>query len=171
VTTSISDGRHSYADLAAALRRFGADPRKDLIELHRRMVFNILVTNDDDHLRNHGFLHAPKGWRLSPLYDVVPKPQVGSERTLVLGVGPHGRAAILDNAIAVPGWDSPRTTRAPCDRRCWTRRMAPGRHSALPGATGLGNASAWTLLYQPRSAARWSGPHGLSDLGRPCYGS
>lgn len=93
-------GRHSYADLAAALRRVGADPRKDLIELYRRMVFNILVTNDDDHLRNHGFLHAPKGWRLSPLYDVVPKPQVGSERTLVLGVGPRGRAATLDNAIA-----------------------------------------------------------------------
>ena len=93
-------GRHSYADLAAALRQFGADPRKDLIELYRRMVFNILVTNDDDHLRNHGFLHAKKGWRLSPLYDVVPKPQVGSERTLVLGVGPQGRAATLANAIA-----------------------------------------------------------------------
>jgi len=96
-------GRHSYADLAAALRRYGADPRSDLIELFRRMVFNILVTNDDDHLRNHGFLLETKGWRLSPLYDVVPKPQVGFERTLVLGVGPHGRAATLENAIAGAG--------------------------------------------------------------------
>ncbi|CAN5874764.1 type II toxin-antitoxin system HipA family toxin [soil metagenome] len=93
-------GRHSYADLAAALRRYGADPRADLLELFRRMVFNILVTNDDDHLRNHGFLWEAKGWRLSPLYDVVPKPQVGSERTLVLGVGPQGRAATLENAIS-----------------------------------------------------------------------
>jgi serine/threonine-protein kinase HipA len=93
-------GRHSYADLAGALRQFGADPRADLLELYRRMVFNILVTNDDDHLRNHGFLFAQNGWRLSPLYDVVPKPQVGLERTLVLGVGPQGRAATLDNAIA-----------------------------------------------------------------------
>ncbi|MDI1366245.1 MAG: HipA domain-containing protein, partial [bacterium] len=93
-------GRHSYADLAAALRQYGSDPRGDLVELYRRMVFNILVTNDDDHLRNHGFLWEPRGWRLSPLYDVVPKPQVGHERTLVLGVGPQGRAATLNNAIA-----------------------------------------------------------------------
>jgi serine/threonine-protein kinase HipA len=93
-------GRHSYADLAGALRQFGANPRHDLLELYRRMVFNILVTNDDDHLRNHGFLHGSKGWRLSPLYDVVPKPQVSLDRTLVLGVGPQGRAATLDNAIA-----------------------------------------------------------------------
>lgn len=96
-------GRHSYADLAAALRRYGADPRADLAELYRRMVFNILVTNDDDHLRNHGFLWEVKGWRLSPLYDVVPKPQVGFERTLVLGVGPQGRAATLGNAIGGAG--------------------------------------------------------------------
>ncbi len=96
-------GRHSYADLAGALRRFGADPRRDLTELYRRMVFNILVTNDDDHLRNHGFLFGVGGWRLSPLYDVVPKPQVGRERTLVLGVGPQGRAATLENALAGAG--------------------------------------------------------------------
>ncbi len=96
-------GRHSYADLASALRQYGANPRRDLIELFRRMVFNILVTNDDDHLRNHGFLWEARGWRLSPLYDVVPKPQVGLERTLVLGVGPQGRAATLQNAIAGAG--------------------------------------------------------------------
>lgn len=96
-------GRHTYADLAAALRQYGADPRADLVELFRRMVFNILVTNDDDHLRNHGFLWESRGWRLSPLYDVVPKPQVGLERTLVLGVGPRGRAATLENAIAGAG--------------------------------------------------------------------
>ncbi|MGO4123846.1 type II toxin-antitoxin system HipA family toxin [Inquilinus sp. YAF38] len=93
-------GRHSYADLAAALRQYGTNPRTDLVELFRRMVFNILVTNDDDHLRNHGFLWEGKGWRLSPLYDVVPKPQVGLERTLVLGVGPQGRGATLENAVA-----------------------------------------------------------------------
>jgi serine/threonine-protein kinase HipA len=64
------------------------------------MVFNILVTNDDDHLRNHGFLFDATGWHLSPLYDVVPKPQVGLERRLVLGVGPEGRNATLGNALA-----------------------------------------------------------------------
>ncbi|MCA6332554.1 MAG: HipA domain-containing protein [Phenylobacterium sp.] len=92
--------RYTYADLAAALRQHGVEVRRDLHELFRRMVFNILVTNDDDHLRNHGFLFDGGGWRLSPLYDVVPKPQVGLERRLVLGVGPQGREATLSNALA-----------------------------------------------------------------------
>lgn len=64
------------------------------------MVFNILVTNDDDDLRNHGFLFDGAGWRLSSLYDVVPKPQVGLERRLVLGIGPEGRNATIGNALA-----------------------------------------------------------------------
>jgi serine/threonine-protein kinase HipA len=91
---------HSYADLAGVIRQHGTNVRADLHELFRRMVFNILVTNDDDHLRNHGFLREGEGWNLSPLYDVVPKPQVGLERRLVLGVGPKGRLATLENALA-----------------------------------------------------------------------
>lgn len=94
----------SYGDLAQAIRRY-AHPqciRADNEELFRRMVFNILVSNDDDHLRNHGFLWDPRlpGWRLSPLYDVLPRPSVAFERQLHLGVGPQGRAATLDNAHA-----------------------------------------------------------------------
>jgi serine/threonine-protein kinase HipA len=92
--------RYSYADLAAVLRQHGTKVRDDLRELFRRMLFNILVTNDDDHLRNHGFLYDGNGWRLSPLYDVVPKPQIGHQRRLVLGVGPQGRDATLENALA-----------------------------------------------------------------------
>ena len=92
--------RYSYADLAGVIRQHGTKVRNDLHELFRRMVFNILVTNDDDHLRNHGFLMEDAGWRLSPLYDVVPKPQVGLERRLVLGVGPASRDATLNNALA-----------------------------------------------------------------------
>ena len=92
--------RFSYADLAGAIRQFGTEVRQDLHELFRRMLLNILVTNDDDHLRNHGFLFDGEGWRLSPLYDVVPKPQLGLERRLVLGVGPEGRNATIENALA-----------------------------------------------------------------------
>jgi serine/threonine-protein kinase HipA len=78
---------------------------RDRRELYARMVFNIMVTNDDDHLRNHAFLYdqTTGGWRLSPLYDVVPKPQVARERMLHLSVGPQGRAARLDNALAGAG--------------------------------------------------------------------
>jgi serine/threonine-protein kinase HipA len=103
-------GRHestspdaSYAEISHALAQWGARGHvaSDNAELFARMVFNILVSNNDDHLRNHAFLHdeANGGWRLSPLYDVVPKPQVAMERYLHLGVGPQGRAARLDNAL------------------------------------------------------------------------
>lgn len=97
----------SYASIAAALERFGMRGQiaPDREELFGRMVFNILVSNDDDHLRNHAFLYDPDGlgWHLSPLYDVVPKPQVSQERMLHLAVGPNGRAARLDNALVGAG--------------------------------------------------------------------
>jgi serine/threonine-protein kinase HipA len=66
---------HSYIEIADALRHYGADTAADLLDLWRRIVFNVLVSNLDDHLRNHGFLYAgPDGWRLSPAYDVNPVP-------------------------------------------------------------------------------------------------
>ena len=94
----------SYADIADAVRRYCHPDviRADNEELFRRMVFNILVSNDDDHLRNHGFLWDPRlaGWRLSPLYDVLPRPGLAQQRFLHLGVGRQGRLATLDNALA-----------------------------------------------------------------------
>jgi serine/threonine-protein kinase HipA len=93
----------SYADLAQAVRRY-CHPhviRENNRELFERLVFNIFVNNDDDHLRNHGFVWDPRllGWRLSPLYDVMPRASLASERRLHLGVGPQGRIATLDNAF------------------------------------------------------------------------
>ena len=93
-----------YADLAAAIRQ-QAHPaviRQNTRELFARMAFNILVSNDDDHLRNHGFVRDPRlgGWRLSPLYDVVPRPGVAYERFLHLEVGLQGKLATLDNALS-----------------------------------------------------------------------
>lgn len=97
----------SYAAIADALSQHGVGGciARDRSELYARMVFNILVTNDDDHLRNHAFLYDADaaGWRLSPLYDMVPKPQAAQERVLHLSVGPYGRAARLDNALAGAG--------------------------------------------------------------------
>jgi serine/threonine-protein kinase HipA len=91
----------SYLELVQAIRNYGAPSTMDtqLEELFGRMVFNILVSNDDDHLRNHGFLWADSGYNLSPLYDVVPKPQGAYERFLHLAVGDYGRLATLDNAF------------------------------------------------------------------------
>jgi serine/threonine-protein kinase HipA len=94
----------SYADLAQAIRRYCHESviRENNRELFDRLIFNIFVSNDDDHLRNHGFVWDVRlpGWRLSPLYDVMPRASLASERRLHLGVGPEGRSATLDNAFA-----------------------------------------------------------------------
>ena len=95
----IAAHRYSYRDLAEAIRRFGSNPLRDLRELFRRMAFNILVGNDDDHLRNHAFLFDGRGWRLSPLYDVVSRPHAGSNGRLILAVGDRGHEATLANAL------------------------------------------------------------------------
>jgi len=100
----IASRTKGYADIAASVRRH-AHPkviRQDTRELFARMVFNILVSNDDDHLRNHGFVRDPRlgGWRLSPLYDVVPRPGIAYERFLHLEVGLQGKLATLDNALS-----------------------------------------------------------------------
>lgn len=68
---SAADGS-SYLDMASFIRKYGAAPKEDLQELWSRIVFNMAVSNTDDHLRNHGFILAKEGWRLSPLYDVNP---------------------------------------------------------------------------------------------------
>jgi serine/threonine-protein kinase HipA len=92
-----------YVDLSHAVRRHvhPSRIRADNSELFARLVFNIFVSNDDDHLRNHGFLRDPRlqAWRLSPLYDVVPRPGVAHERFLHLEVGAQGKLATLDNAM------------------------------------------------------------------------
>jgi serine/threonine-protein kinase HipA len=93
----------AYTDLALAIRSH-CHPgviRADNAELFKRMVYNILVSNDDDHLRNHAFIWDPRlaGWRLSPLYDVLPRASHATERFLHLGIGPQGRLATLDNAL------------------------------------------------------------------------
>ena len=62
----------SYLDIASFIRSCGAAPERDLRELWARIVFNIAVSNTDDHLRNHGFLLTESGWRLAPAYDVNP---------------------------------------------------------------------------------------------------
>ncbi|BDQ35441.1 type II toxin-antitoxin system HipA family toxin [Pseudodesulfovibrio portus] len=101
---SLTDG--TYGDIALAIRRFGvaAHLKADLEELFRRMVFNILCNNWDDHLKNHGFLYDTTSgkWRLSPAYDIVPQPQrEGDEASrLTLGVGKLGRVATLENALS-----------------------------------------------------------------------
>lgn len=67
---------HAYTEIVDAIRVHGADAHADIEELWRRMAFSILITNVDDHLRNHGFLHEDREfWRLSPAFDINPAPE------------------------------------------------------------------------------------------------
>ena len=89
----------SYLEIARVLIDHGARTAVDLRELWSRIVFNMLVSNTDDHLRNHGFIHAPgKGWRLSEVYDVNPVPEAHG---LKLNVSEADNALDLDLARSV----------------------------------------------------------------------
>ena len=70
----------SYTEIADAIRAHGHAPTQDVQQLWRRLVFNLLITNVDDHLQNHGFLHVGRGlWRLAPAFDVNPFPDKDRE--------------------------------------------------------------------------------------------
>jgi serine/threonine-protein kinase HipA len=93
--------RWSYPLLAEELRRWSVKHVDDRHELFRRMVFNAMVTNNDDHPRNHALLCTRAGWRLSPAYDIVPTPMVSLERRdLALEVGRFGRVASRFNLLS-----------------------------------------------------------------------
>src|SRR5580692_12356793 len=67
---------HTYTEIVDAIRVHGAEVQTDIEELWRRIAFSILITNVDDHLRNHGFLHEDREfWRLSPAFDINPSPE------------------------------------------------------------------------------------------------
>ena len=84
----MKDGEHgSYPELVDALAEHGAQAASDVRELYRRMAFNVLISNVDDHLRNHGFLWAGrKGWSLSPAYDLNPTPVDVRQRILTTNI-------------------------------------------------------------------------------------
>jgi serine/threonine-protein kinase HipA len=90
----------SYIALAEELRRFCTSPQKDARELFGRMVFNALITNTDDHPRNHAFV-ARETWSLSPAYDLTPSPEISRERRdLAMVCGREGRFANKGNLLS-----------------------------------------------------------------------
>lgn len=91
---------YAYTQIADAIIANSVDPARDLEELWRRLAFNLLITNVDDHVQNHGFLHVEHGqWRLSPAFDINPFPDKDQELKLWLdeGYGP------VDSIEAVVG--------------------------------------------------------------------
>lgn len=93
---------HSYLEMAYALVQNGALPNADLSELWRRIVFSIMISNTDDHLRNHGFLYErDRGWRLSPVYDINPTPIDIKPRVLNTAIDYDNRSASIELAMSV----------------------------------------------------------------------
>jgi len=91
----------SYVALAEELRRASAQPRKDAAELFRRMCFNALISNTDDHPRNHAVVAWERDWTLSPAFDLTPSAPVGIERRdLAMVCGDAGRYANAENLLS-----------------------------------------------------------------------
>ena len=93
-----------YPVLADRMRATVLAQPSELKELFRRMLFNVLCRNTDDHPRNHGFLWSEKGLALSPAYDIVPTPTrsgVGTDFSLSMSLGDRGREATMLNAVSL----------------------------------------------------------------------
>ncbi len=92
----------SYHSLVDAIMKYSSQVELDLRELFQRMIFNIIVYNNDDHLRNFGFLNTgPDHWNLSPLYDVVPAQVNSQSYSLAMTVGTEGKKASISNALSL----------------------------------------------------------------------
>lgn len=98
----LRDGeRASYPELVDVLTEHGARAANDAEELYQRMVFNILISNVDDHLRNHGFLwNGKNGWTLSPIYDLNPTPTDVRPRILTTNISLDEATCDLDLALS-----------------------------------------------------------------------
>ena len=93
--------RASYPEIVDELARHGANAKNDAAELFRRVVFSILISNVDDHLRNHGFLWAGKsGWRLSPAYDLNPTPTDLKARFLTTNISLDESTCSIELALS-----------------------------------------------------------------------
>lgn len=77
----------SYLEIVEFIMQQGAEPGADLLQLWRRIIFNICVSNTDDHLRNHGFIFSPlKGWVLSPTYETYDMNPIPTKKGLKLNI-------------------------------------------------------------------------------------
>ncbi len=91
----------SYLLLSEELRRVSGKPKHDALELFKRMCFNALISNIDDHPRNHAIIAQDHQWQLSPAYDLTPSTPISLERRdLALSIGDAGRYANAENILS-----------------------------------------------------------------------
>jgi len=136
----------SYTEIVDFIRSHAADPHYDFRELYQRLIFTILVSNKDDHLKNHGFLYVGAGrWRLSPVFDVNPAPDRNPHlETAIMEGGTHDRSISL--ALEACGFfEIPETEARPMIRDT-ARRISNGWRDAL---RQVGVSGALAREYEP----------------------
>jgi serine/threonine-protein kinase HipA len=147
----------AYTSLADGIRQYGNDVAGDLRELFRRLIFSLLASNYDDHLRNHGFLMRDRGrWSLSPAYDLNPVPEVDRARTTKTAITEDQQEPSIEAALAAGsrfGLEPPESKRIV--RQVFTAVSAwqsTGRKLHLKSATLEHYASAFehTLMHEAR---------------------
>ncbi len=140
----------SYLEFVDALRQHGAAPKDDMHALWRRIVFSILISNTDDHLRNHGFLYAgAQGWRLAPAYDLNPVPTDIKPRVLTTCISLDDGTASLSLALEVVDYfelNSKEAGRIAGEVRQSRSQVAVGSRISL--ALQKPKSTAWRQLFK-----------------------
>jgi serine/threonine-protein kinase HipA len=166
----------AYTLLADAIRQFGDNVAGDLRELWRRMVFSLLASNYDDHLRNHGFLMRESGrWSLSPAYDVNPVPEIDRARMSKTPISEERqREAVLPGRWRWPGaLGSRRPRRRASCREVFTAVAALASDSQEPafeGRNGGGLRERFRARADGRSAEAAGEVAGRSSVGKLAVG-
>ena len=127
---------YSYLDLAEIIRTKGVNVTADMKELWHRMLFSVLISNTDDHLRNHGFLkNNANGWQLSPLYDVNPS----CDRTgnLQLNIDENSSAATVEMVMSVAEYF--RLNKAEAEKILDQTHRAVSKWRNIAQTLGIGN--------------------------------
>ena len=103
----------SYLNIAEFISNYGAQGHidGDLEQLFRRVVFNVLIGNRDDHLRNHGFIREPSGWRLSPAFDMNPSPSKIEHALTLDGSSAEANIELVLSTLEFYRLDTPKAVR------------------------------------------------------------
>ncbi|MHB1312656.1 MAG: type II toxin-antitoxin system HipA family toxin [Gemmatimonadaceae bacterium] len=149
-------GDHTYAEMVDTIRQYGAAAQDDIAELFRRIAFSILITNVDDHLWNHSFLHTEAGqWRLSPAFDVNPFPERARELKTWISED-TGPAASIDALLSAAPYFGVNAARAAVIIGDVERAVATWR--SVGAGLGLGSkeldAFAEAFEHEERGVAR-----------------
>jgi len=157
----------SYMEFVDVLRQYGAEPKADIRGLWRRIVFNILISNTDDHLRNHGFLYTgPRGWRLAPAYDLNPVPLGIKPRVLSTTIDLDDGTASLQLALQVAEYFE----LAPKDARKIAAEVAHAVSAWRKEATALGlsqpEIDRMASAFEHEDLRTAKAPGAVSQMGR-----